>query len=461
MKRFSCPFALALVSLIISANLPASEILDQVPLPDFHKQSLLNGMEILFLPGSGERLPFLLMIKNGAAFDPVDKWGLTYVMVRLAMEGTEFRTGSELREDLEKIGAEVDFRVDWDAIFFFGSAPAEELANALNILGEIVVRPRFDEDTFQAVRARVLQEVEKEQEQVENLTETLLISRLFKGNPYEHPVSGIAETLRNLYLADVKIQYRRLFMPNHAQLALYHSRDRDALFTALSRRWGSWVRGDPLPFTFRQAGATAGRDILLLDQPLKEGLLRWAKLGVEKGARHYYGLQVFAQYVTLSLPEWAQELTSESHIKALARVEARKMPGYIQFSVQAPVSQLALYVRKFHTLLQELQNSRLDPARLDEARKLVFLEFKNSFDDPLSRLYRLLEADLYDLGINYITHYGPRLNRVTAESLQELAQELLSPHSYLMVVAGPAPILQPNLADWGRVVAAPSLESKP
>lgn len=446
------------ILLIISTNFQRAEIHDQVPIPEFHKQPLLNGMEILFLPSSEPRLSFVLMIKNGAAFDPIEKWGVTHLTARLALEGTELRTGLELREDLQKMDAELDVHVTWDAIFFSGVAPADQLANVLTILAEMVVRPKFQEETFEALRQRLIREAGQEENHTESLTQNVFASRLFQGNPYEHSVRGSAKTLGNLQLADVKIQYRRLFMPNQTQLAVYYAGDREALFTALSRRWGSWVRGEALPFTFRPAPALTERRILVVDRPVEEPLLRWGRLGIEKGAKEYYPLKVFEHYLTLCLPQWASEVASHPQIRAQLQVEARKMPGYVQFSIQAGAERLISYLARFHGFLEELQQGKIDALRLEEARGLAFAEFKESFDVPLSRLHRLLEIDLYNLGINYITNYASRLNRVTPESLPATLRQVFSSPGYLIVVAGPAERLQPGLAQFGTVdVLSPAL----
>ena len=52
--------------------------LAQVDLTKVQKKALLNGLEIYFLPPRNpESSRFVLMIRNGAAFDSAGKWGIT------------------------------------------------------------------------------------------------------------------------------------------------------------------------------------------------------------------------------------------------------------------------------------------------------------------------------------------------------------------------------------------------
>ncbi len=447
MKVFFAPL---LGVLSISVNLWGAELRNHVPIPEFHKQSLLNGMEVLFLPSSEKHAPFLLMIENGAAFDPVQKWGVTYLMVQMMMERTASRTGVHIREDLQKLGAELDVRVDWDAIFFLGSAPLKNLSETLNTLGEIVVRPRFEEGVFQELRGQLVREVEEQKKRVEVFTEDLIRAELFDKNPYGHSVKGNSETLENLHLSDVKIQYRKLFMPNQAQLGVYYSVDRESLFRNLSRRWGVWIKGEPAPFTFTPARPINKGRIVLVNAPAEKSLFFWGKLAVEKSAREYYALKIFEQYLALHLSAWTDETGSENQVQASAKLEAGKLPGYFQLKMQAPSDQLVFYYRKFRDFLQAVQNGRIDYLQFQEARRLALLELKHSLQQPLARLYQLLETSLYNLGINHIANYGLHLNRVTPEVFQRTTQSYFSTDSFLMIVAGPTH-LESQLAPLGKV----------
>jgi zinc protease len=408
-------------------------------------------MEILFLARSDERVPFVLMIKNGAAFDPIDKWGVTYLTALMVFEQSDSRTGVELQQGFQELRADLNFGVEGDAIYFFGSAPAERLGDTLNLLAEMVVRPTFQEETFQQTRQRIVLEIEEEQQHLGMISQDLFLAELFQENPYAHAVKGTVETLNSLTLSDVRIQYKKLFMPNQAQLALYHSGALDEIFRALSRYWGSWVKDRPLSLTFRQARPPPKQQLKLLDWPSGESLFRWGSLGVRRGSRDYYALKVFQQYLTLCLPKWANEVASEKQIQASSELEAGRMPGYLQLNIQAPPHQLIAYYQRFEGLAQELQDGHIDDQKFEEAKRLAYLEMTDSLGEPLSALYQLLETSLHDVGINYLTNYGLRLDRVTPEILQNAVIKYVSLDNSVLVFAGPVQRLRSELTSIGKL----------
>ena len=444
-------FLWLLILLIISTHTVRPATYDQITLPQFHKQALLNGLEFLFFSDDSVRSSFVLMIRNGAAFDPVGKWGVTYLTTQMMLERTEYRTGQHVRQSLEKMDAELDFRVDWDGIIFFGSAPLDHVTDVLNLLAEVVVQPRFTEEAFEKLRDRLAQQVEQELLQVSVRTESLFLAELFRGNPYEHSVRGTPETLANLLFTDVKVQYRKLFLPNQAQLALEYSGDSDHFLKEVGGRWGIWRRKDPAPFTFRKAERPGQPRILLINSPGTESLFRWGNLGVERSANDYYVLKILEQYLMLSLPDWAEQITMQSQIRASSRLATRKMSGYLQLSIQALPPQLIAYFQRFQEFVDDLHQGRIDAEKFEEAKRLVYVQVIQSLEQPQSRLLQLLEVTLYGVGVNFISHYGLRLGRISAQEFKDAIPKYLSMKDFVMIISGPEDMLGPAFERFGEV----------
>ena len=407
------------------------------------------------MPGNGERSQFALMIKNGAAFDPVGKWGATYLTARMILEEKENARGLTIGFELERLGVELDLQVGWDAIVYSGSAPADRIIEILGLVGEMLVRPSFSEETFERLRQQLRVQLEKQEEAWQLQTQELFLAELFGANPYGHAVKGTVGTLAGLSINDIRIQYRKLFVPNQAKLAFYHSGDREGAFAALSRSWGGWVKRRALPFTFRRAVPPQGKRVLLVESKSQAGLLKWGTLSVEKNSADYHALRVLEHYITLSLPSWASQVTSEKHIAAAFEFDSRIMPGFLQLSIQAPAEQLVPYYERLRDFMQDLHEGRIDEQKLEEAKKLAYLDLMNDLEDTSSRLYVLLEADLHNLGVNFLTHYGIRLQRVTSEHFAHVVQKYVSLDNFLLLVAGPAEQLAPQLTAIGEVKMAP------
>ncbi len=452
--------ALLIIALSTAPSAMGSASGDQISLPEFEKESLLNGLEILFLPSNQPESEFLLMIRNGAAFDPVEKWGATLLTARMLLKDTAVRNREQLQYALQETQARFEVRVEHDAIYFYGTAPSGRLAGALQLLGEMITQPRFAEETFEQQRSQLIEKHQQQAQSLEVRTGRELASRIFVPNPYGRPVGGTAQSLAGLTLTDVKIQYRRLFMPNQAQLALYFSGDRSRLMSSMGRGWGRWVRKKALPFTFRRAPTTQGARIFLIDTPSEEGLMRWGRLSVTRSDPKYHTWKVFEQYVLLHLPEWARKVESESHIRAVPLLEAHRMPGFLELSIQAPARQLIDYLKLWRHFLKDVRQGKIDPQLFEEAKRLARLDFSNALQQSRTRLDVLLEMTLYEVGAGYVTTHGMRLDRVTPARMAQLLNSLPA-DDFTLVVAGPADQTRKGLEGLGKLETIASQTEEP
>lgn len=448
MKR-TISFGLFLFVLSLASR--AGEVRAQIETPLFARHSLLNGLEFLILKGEARPARFVMMIRNGAAFDPQERWGLTELTCRLLLEQTENRSGAQLREDLATMGSTLSLKVTWDAFFFYGVAPENRLEDTLRLLAEVVLKPRFTEETLEKVRRQLLAEVEQAEQNLSQKSLTLLRSRLFGPNPYGHSVAGTVSTLRQITLTDVKIQYRRLFMPNQAQIAIGASDDTAQLLKSMGRYWGSWIRQEAIPFTFRRADSQPGTSVLLLDMPGESGLFRIASLGTTRGSQDYYILKVLEQYLTLLLPEWAELIEATGQIQAEVKLESGMMPGLLQLSIQAVPDRLVAYATKFQQVIEDLKMGRVDPQRFQEAKDLAVLELANRLRNPEQALFEILESNLYGLGISYLSNYAVRIDRVHPPRFFGGLKRLFPTQSYVLVVVGPVSELAAELERFGAV----------
>ena len=148
------------------------------------------------------------------------------------------------------------------------------------------------------------------------------MAEIFRGNPYEHSVKGTSATLSNLQLLDIKKQYRKLFLPNQTQLAIEYSENTDYFQKKIGGAWGIWRKKKSVPFTFRSPKVLDQSKILLVDAPDSESLFRWGKISVERDASEYYTLKILEQYLMLLLPDWAEQITTQSQIQASSALDA-------------------------------------------------------------------------------------------------------------------------------------------
>ncbi len=417
--------------------------IERLSLPKIERKNLLNGMQVIFFSQTSDTIPFKLMIKNGAAFDPSNKWGATYLMAQVMMD---LLNDPLIKSESTSRKIKIECEVSWDAIVFSGEAPSKEIGYALDLLADLVIRPEFKEDSFNRIKKEHIKEVNLTESLLENRVSLLLKEKVFSRNPYGRPEIGTSSSVPNLELNDLIVQFRRLILPNQAVLAIAFSEERQGLFNYLSRRWGSWVRKTPAPFVFRRSHRYTEPEISIIEADRRQGIVSWGLLGFEKSSREAISMEVLEQYLTLALPNWASEIASSGQIRGSIESTSMRMPGYLRISLEIPVQQLFSYHTKLFNTLDEISRGDINPAQFEDAKQIVMAEFRSSLEQTKGQMDKVLETDLYELGINFIPTFGLRLSRVSESKFQEMIKSLVPDKSHIMITAGPRQEIEEQLA---------------
>ncbi len=157
---------------------------------------------------------FRIGFAAGSADDPAGKEGLTRLTATMMAEGgTQSMTYAELAEKLYPMAASIDVEVDRDETVFVATVPKAEAASFFPLLRDVLLTPRFDDESFTRLRTRQTSELVSELRGAsdEELGKETLQWMLYEGHPYGHPTEGTEHGLAAITAADVRAQYAQAF----------------------------------------------------------------------------------------------------------------------------------------------------------------------------------------------------------------------------------------------------------
>ena len=141
---------------------PESGAVRPFQFPDISSQSLDSGR--LIKTARLSRLPVVttkLVLDAGEARVSSARAGLAVLTGDALEGGTLRRTGAELAEALENIGAGLGISTAWDYTVVALTCLAERLEEALGLLAEVVLEPAFPADEVERIRDQRLAVIEQ------------------------------------------------------------------------------------------------------------------------------------------------------------------------------------------------------------------------------------------------------------------------------------------------------------
>lgn len=183
-----------------------------------------------------------IMVRAGnaaaAASAPVEKRaGLANLAAELLKEGGAGRFAPrELADRVDALGSDLSVDVGPDRVVFGLAVTRDKLDAAMEVLGAIVSKPRFDQGEFKKLKARELDRVRQAQKGSGSwMARSALYNELFgPASPYGF-IDATVESLEAITLADVRAFYQKRYVASLTTVIVAGDFDSDALGKAVAK----------------------------------------------------------------------------------------------------------------------------------------------------------------------------------------------------------------------------------
>lgn len=194
------------------ATIPAAKPASPVPVPDFYKTKLSNGVEIIGVEETEiPKVNMLISFKAGHRYEPKEKSGLAQLLAAMLEQSTTRTTAEEIENKLDRMGASVTIGSGDEELNINIQAPKEHINAVLKIVEEQLFEPKFDATEFELEKKKQLDGITQSQTNASALAD-MAYRRILYGSDLSmgYNTSGNAETVGNITLEDVKKYYENL-----------------------------------------------------------------------------------------------------------------------------------------------------------------------------------------------------------------------------------------------------------
>ena len=178
------------------------------------------GVPILVRRKPGALVHAGVFALGGAREEPTARAGLTSLLVRTAIKGTEHRTAAQIAEESELLGGSVSGSAGSESFGWSISVPGRHAAAAVELLADVAQRATIPVDAFETERAIALADLEALRDDMYRYPVRLATGAAFAGHPYGVPTTGDEVTLRAITVEQVRDWHRARMLHAPAVIAV-------------------------------------------------------------------------------------------------------------------------------------------------------------------------------------------------------------------------------------------------
>ena len=414
--------------------------------PRFEQRTLANDMRLVV--AHVPKLPLatvVVLIDAGAVCDAEGAEGTAQLTAKMLLEGTETLDGAELAEQFERLGASIESNADWDAAAVTMTTLVEHLADAFELLRDVLLQPAFRVREIERLKAERLAELLQMRAEPRGLADELFTKILYTPTSrYARLEGGDEASVERIDRETIVDFYRSRYVAGGTTVVIAGDVTADRAEALVNQAFGKWEGRPAERVVAETRPARAGRAVHLVVKPdAPQSELRIGQVGIPRNHPDFFPVNVmnallgglFNSRINLNLRE-AHAYT----YGAFSGFEWRRQAGpfMIHTAVKSDITDAA--ARETLHEVDRIRSEAVTPDELSLATSYLTGVFPIRFETTTAIAAALAVLALHQLPEDYYDRYRDKVASITSENVLSAAQRYLDPSAFQMLVVG-----DPNL----------------
>ncbi len=190
------------------------------------RRTLANGLRVIQAENHTVPLVWMTWIsRGGVEWEPAELAGLATLTVVLLREGTARRSGRQITEEVDDLGADLVAGGDWSSAFLTLELLSADLAAGTDLLLDMALGATFPAAALDGKRQRRLAELARRRRQPRAIADDEFARAVYGGTPYGRPQLGTAESVQRIGAADAAAFHAAHYRPATSCLVMVGSFD--------------------------------------------------------------------------------------------------------------------------------------------------------------------------------------------------------------------------------------------
>lgn len=213
---------------------------------DIKKHQLENGLEVLTIKKDTKIAALNVGVRVGSLYENINEKGISHFIEHMLFKGTTSRSFEELNDDLEFLGGEYNAYTDYTSTVYTVSCLEEELENAIEVLGDMLINPKFDKEEIEKERGVILAEMRSGKDDIEDFSFKRINDIAFKESPLKYDVAGLEENVKRYKREDLIKYYHKYYLANNTLITMVSSLDHNKAIEEIEKAFKDWNNGDKI-----------------------------------------------------------------------------------------------------------------------------------------------------------------------------------------------------------------------
>jgi predicted Zn-dependent peptidase len=378
-----------------------------------------------------------IWLETGSRDETPQSNGISHFIEHMVFKGTKHRTAEEIARQVDSIGGNMDAFTSKECICFNVKVLDEHVPLALEILTDLVLYPNFTDEDIARERGVILEEIKMDEDNPDYLVHEIFTQNFWKDHPLGKPILGTKETVKKFERQAVLDTYTHRFAPGNIIVAAAGHLDHDQFVDLVVKHFEHLK---PAQNGFHSPAPKIVPRIVLRNKKALEQV----QLCIGVPAYPIAHEKRYAGYILNTL------LGGGMSSRLFQNIRERQGLAYSIYSDLNPYrdtgcmavyagTSLASAAKVVQSVVGEFRDLKIKPVPEEELRRSkdqLKGSLMLSLESSTARMSNLARQEMYFDRFQDLDELVQKIEAVTADDLQSLAQEFFKTESVAVTVLG-------------------------
>ncbi len=386
-------------------------------------------------------IPFVsleIRFKGGANLDAPGKRGVTNMMMGLIEEGAGNMDARAFAAAQESLAASYGFGAYNDSVSISAKFLTENRDKAVDLLRTAILKPRFDPDAIERVRAQILSNIKSDKTDPQTIANRAFDKAAFGDHPYGSSLQGTLKSVAGITRDDLVAAHRGALARDRLYVGAVGDITADELAKLLDELLGALpAKGAPM-IGRADYQLKGGVTVIPFDTP--QSVVVFGQKGITRDDPRFFDAYILNQ------------ILGGSGFNSRLMTEVREKRGltYGVYTYLVPMDLAETYMGQVSSANDRVAKAievirdewtraatkGVTAEELQAAKTYLTGAYPLRFDGngPIADI--MVGMQMQGLPIDYIATRNDKINAVTLESINKVAREILHPDQLHFFVVG-------------------------
>ncbi len=183
---------------------------------DIERSTLPNGVRVITERMTRVRSVTVgVWIGSGSREEQPHETGLSHFIEHMVFKGTKNRSAEDIARSVDSIGGGLDAFTSKELVSYQVKILDEHLPEAFDVVADLVRNPLFAKDDIEKEKGVILEELKMEVDNPEYLIHEIFSSHFWKGHGLGRSILGTKQSIRSFNRESVEDYYRAFYTPSN------------------------------------------------------------------------------------------------------------------------------------------------------------------------------------------------------------------------------------------------------